>query len=108
MHGQGIGRVLESARRLPATDAAMRGGPFPSSRWGPPLRKRLRCEPIPSMFVAGLKMDWSESTQTGPTPFAGKYVHAVGLRRGAEEGTPQRVAMLRPEYGTVSPQLVKE
>ena len=42
-------------------------------------------------------------------PFAGKYVQAVGLRRGAEEGTPQRVAIaLGPEYGTVSPQLVKE
>ncbi len=42
-------------------------------------------------------------------PFAGKYVQAVGVRRDADHGTPQRIALaLGPEYGTVSPGLVKE
>lgn len=42
-------------------------------------------------------------------PFAGRFIQAVGVRSGAEDGTPQRVAIaLGPEYGTVSPNLVKE
>jgi adenine-specific DNA-methyltransferase len=42
-------------------------------------------------------------------PHAGRFVQAVGVRRDAEEGTPQRVAVaLGPEYGTVSPAFVKE
>jgi adenine-specific DNA-methyltransferase len=42
-------------------------------------------------------------------PFAGKYVQAVGIRRNGGNGTPQRIAIaLGPEYGTVSPGLVKD
>lgn len=42
-------------------------------------------------------------------PFAGKYVQAIGVRRNGGNGTPQQIAIaLGPEYGTVSPGLVKE
>lgn len=41
-------------------------------------------------------------------PFGGRYIQAVGTRRDAKVGTPERVAIaLGPEYGTVSPNLVK-
>ncbi|MGH3623832.1 MAG: site-specific DNA-methyltransferase, partial [Sciscionella sp.] len=41
-------------------------------------------------------------------PFGGRFIQAVGIRDGAAEGTPQRVAIaLGPEYGTVSPSVVK-
>jgi adenine-specific DNA-methyltransferase len=42
-------------------------------------------------------------------PFGGKYVQAIGIQRNGGNGTPQRIAIaLGPEYGTVSPNLVKE
>lgn len=41
-------------------------------------------------------------------PFPGRFLQAVGTRKAAEEGTPERVAIaLGPEYGTVTPDLVK-
>ncbi|WP_241967119.1 hypothetical protein [Pseudokineococcus lusitanus] len=42
-------------------------------------------------------------------PHPGVAVQAVGTRRDAEDETPQRIAVaLGPEYGTVSPDLVKQ
>ncbi|MEJ5944303.1 site-specific DNA-methyltransferase [Pseudokineococcus basanitobsidens] len=42
-------------------------------------------------------------------PHPGVAVQAVGTRRDADEATPQRIAVaLGPEYGTVSPELVKQ
>jgi adenine-specific DNA-methyltransferase len=41
-------------------------------------------------------------------PFPGRFIQAVGTRKAAEEGTPESVAIaLGPEYGTVTPDLVK-
>ncbi|WP_250284291.1 MULTISPECIES: DNA methyltransferase [unclassified Frankia] len=42
-------------------------------------------------------------------PHAGRYVQAVGTRRDADAGTPQHVAVaIGPQYGTVSPALIKD
>lgn len=42
-------------------------------------------------------------------PFPGKLLQAEGIRAGAEEGTPERVAVsIGPRYGTVSPQWIKD
>lgn len=42
-------------------------------------------------------------------PFPGKLLQAEGIRAGAEEGTPERLAVsIGPQYGTVSPQWIKD
>lgn len=39
---------------------------------------------------------------------AGQFLTAIGTRKAAEEGTPERVAIaLGPEYGTVDPRFIK-
>jgi len=43
------------------------------------------------------------------SPFAGEFIQAEGMRAGSTEGTPQRVAVsIGPQYGTVSPQWIKD
>lgn len=43
------------------------------------------------------------------TAYAGKLVQAEGVRADGAEGTPQRIAVsLGPQYGTVTPQWVKD
>ena len=43
------------------------------------------------------------------SPYAGELIQAEGIRAGSTEGTPQRVAVsIGPQYGTVSPQWIKD
>jgi adenine-specific DNA-methyltransferase len=43
------------------------------------------------------------------SPFAGEFIQAEGIRAASTEGTPQRVAVsIGPQYGTVSPQWIKD
>jgi adenine-specific DNA-methyltransferase len=42
-------------------------------------------------------------------PFPGSYIQAEGVRRGSEEGTPQRVAVsIGPQFGTVDPDWIRK
>ena len=41
------------------------------------------------------------------TPFPGDYIQAEGIRKGGEEGTPQRIAVsIGPPFGTVDPEWI--
>jgi adenine-specific DNA-methyltransferase len=43
------------------------------------------------------------------TPFPGKHIQAEGIRKGGEEGTPQRVAVsIGPQFGTVDPEWIRQ
>lgn len=42
-------------------------------------------------------------------PYAGRFIQALGIRADAQEDTPRRVALsIGPQYGTVSPQIIKQ
>jgi adenine-specific DNA-methyltransferase len=42
------------------------------------------------------------------SPFPGTYIQAEGIRRGSEEGTPQRIAVsIGPQFGTVDPEWIR-
>jgi adenine-specific DNA-methyltransferase len=42
-------------------------------------------------------------------PFPGKHIQAEGIRKGSEEGTPQRIAVsIGPQFGTVDPEWVRQ
>ena len=42
-------------------------------------------------------------------PYAGQSIQALGIRADAPDGTPKRVALsIGPQYGTVSPQIIKQ
>jgi adenine-specific DNA-methyltransferase len=41
-------------------------------------------------------------------PFPGTYIQAEGIRKGGEEGTPQRIAVsIGPQFGTVDPDWIR-
>lgn len=43
------------------------------------------------------------------TPFPGKHIQAEGIRKGSEEGTPQRIGVaIGPQYGTVNPNFIRD
>jgi adenine-specific DNA-methyltransferase len=42
------------------------------------------------------------------SPFPGAYIQAEGIRKGGEEGTPQRMAVsIGPQFGTVDPEWIR-
>jgi adenine-specific DNA-methyltransferase len=43
------------------------------------------------------------------TPFPGTHIQAEGIRKGSEEGTPQRIAVsIGPQFGTVDPEWIRQ
>jgi adenine-specific DNA-methyltransferase len=41
-------------------------------------------------------------------PFPGNYIQAEGIRKGGEEGTPQRIGVsIGPQFGTVDPEWIR-
>ena len=43
------------------------------------------------------------------SPFPGRFIQAEGIRKGGEEGTPQRIGVsVGPQFGTVDPEWIRQ
>jgi adenine-specific DNA-methyltransferase len=43
------------------------------------------------------------------TPFPGRFIQAEGMRKGGEQGTPQRIGVsIGPQFGTVDPEWIRQ